>query len=632
MEITSLDLSILMDELKVLEEGFVQKVYQRKEELSLEIYVPGDEKKRLIVGPHYAFLSNYKRDNPMNPPGFCMELRKHLSRVDRIEQKGFDRIVEIHSGDVKLVCETFGKGNLILVKDGKIIGALRQIDFSDRSIVVGEDYVAPDPTQDPRELEDIFEVMDGELVRSLASDLSLGGTYAEEICSRTDIDKSIEVEDMTETQKDSIRETYQKMIVDRNEIEPVLYKDDDGPVRAAPFPLNNYSEYEQEEFEQFSRALDEYFYRIQSKKEKQKKREKYNEKRQGLEKQLEQQQRKIEGLGKSSEQNRARAEIIYENYGVLDEIKKAVEKGMEEKGWKAMEKTLKEAEQEPADKIKGFNEQEEFVTVAVAGDNIKLEPGKNLEATASEYYDKAKESESKIERVKEAMKETERKLEEIGEEDIEVEDSMKDKTKKRSKKWFEKYRWFHSSEDYLICIGRDATTNETLVKKHMEKNDLYFHADFDGAPSVVVKDGQEAGEATREEAAKAAITFSKTWKAGIGADSAYYVKPEQVTKNPESGEYLSKGGFVIRGDREYMHNVKVDAVMGVYEIDGIDVPICGPESAIEENSPITIKLKPGRRKKSDVAKEINRKFADEGHEVDLDYIVRALPPGKSEVE
>jgi len=469
-------------------------------------------------------------------------------------------------------------------------------------------------------------------VRSLASDLSLGGTYAEEICLKADVDKNKEIEELTDDEKEKIREIYQEFIQKGFDPEPVLYKKEDELVRAAPFPLKSYDKYDREEFDSFSRTLDEYFYRKQSKEEKKQKRSKYEDKRDGLEQQLEQQKRKIQGLEKSSEQNRRRAELIYENYQILEEIKDAVEKGIKKEGWKKMEQKLKEADEEPANSIRGFNEQERFVTVDIDGENIKLGPDEDLEATASGYYDKAKESEQKKENAREAMKETERKLEELEEEEIEVEDSMKDKSDKRSKQWFEKYRWFYSSEDYLVCIGRDAQTNETLAKKHMESNDLYFHADFDGAPSVVVKDGQEAGEQTRMEAAKAAVTFSKTWKAGIGADTVYFVLPEQVTKDPESGEYLSKGAFVIRGDREYMHNVKVDAVMGAYEIDGHDVPICGPESAVKKHCKDYVRLKPGNRKKSDVGKEINRKFADKRHDMELDYIIRALPPGKSEVE
>jgi len=386
---------------------------------------------------------------------------------------------------------------------------------------------------------------------------------------------------------------------------------------------------EKEWFESFSVSLDEYYYRREKKEEERKKREAFEEKKQGIKRQLHQQERKIEGLNRSAEENREKAEIIYENYGTLHEIQKAVEKGVKEHEWSEVREKFEESEDELTEKVKGFNEQERFVTAEVEGKNIKLTLGEELEAIASNYYDKAKESESKIENAKKAKEETEKQLEELNEESIELEEVMEDKTEKREKKWFEKYRWFYSSEGYLVLAGRDSNTNDMLVKKHMESNDLYFHADFDGAPCVVVKDGQECGEATREEAAKAAVTFAKTWKAGIGADDVYYVDPEQVTEDPKSGEYLAKGAFVIRGERNYMRNMSVEASIGTYEIDKVKVPMCGPETAIKENSGDYVVLRPGHTKKSEIAKKIQGRL---DKELELDYIIRALPPGKSHIK
>jgi predicted ribosome quality control (RQC) complex YloA/Tae2 family protein len=304
---------------------------------------------------------------------------------------------------------------------------------------------------------------------------------------------------------------------------------------------------------------------------------------------------------------------------------------IEDKGWDQAEKKIEESEREEAEKINTLNQQNEFFSYTVDGENLKIWLFQDLEATASQYYDKAKNSESKIESAKKALEETEKKIEEVEKEEIDLEDEvMEDKTQKRSKKWFEKYRWFHSSEDHLVVIGRDSQTNEMLVNKHMEKNDIYMHSDFDGAPSVVVKDGQEAGEETLKEAAKAAVTFTKAWKAGIGAADVYYVDPEQVTKNPESGEYLSKGAFVIRGEREYIHNVKTEAWIGPYQLEDTHLPVCGPEKAVKENCEEAIELRPGNQKKSEIAKKIKDKFND--YDLNLDYIIRSLPPGKSEIK
>jgi predicted ribosome quality control (RQC) complex YloA/Tae2 family protein len=630
MELTSLDLSILEDEFKELEEGHIQKVYQRGQELTLEVYVHGEGKKRLIIGTNHTFVSKYKRDNPMKPPGFCMELRKHLSRLDRIEQKGFDRILEIESGEHTLICEIFGKGNFILLKDDKIIGALREEEWADREIRVGNEYKYPEPAEDPRDQENFVKnLAEGEIVRKIAAGLSLGGTYAEEICARSEIDKNTKISELSEEETDRVDEEIRKIFESVEEPEPVLYKDGGRMERATPFPLETYEEYDSEKFEKFSEALDEFFYRKEQRKEEREKREAYRERKEGLERQLEQQKRKKEGLKKSAEQNREKAELVYENYQLLEEIQEAVSKGVENHGWKETEEMLQESERELTDRINSLNEQDEFISVSVDGMSIKLTLDDDLEAIASRYYDKAKSSESKIDSVEIALEETREDLEELEEEDIELDEVMEDKTEKREKEWFEKYRWLRSSEDFLVLCGRDAQTNDMLVNKHMESNDLYFHADFDGAPSVVVKDGQECGEATREEAAKAAVTFAKTWKAGIGADDVYYVDPEQVTEEPESGEYLQKGAFVIRGDREYMRNMSVEASIGVYEIEGHKVPMCGPENAIREHCDNYINLRPGHTKKSDLAKTIQSRLSKE---LELDYIIRALPPGKSEIK
>ena len=630
MELTSLDLSILIKEFSELEDGHVQKVYQRGKELTVEIYVPGEGKERLVIGTDRVFLSKYKRDNPTRPPGFCMELRKHLGHVEEIKQRGFDRILEIKSGDTKLICELFGKGNFILTKEDKIIGALREEEWADREIRVGLDYEYPEPTTDPRKLEDFFEVIeDGEIVREIASKLSFGGTYAEEVLKRANLDKTTDVDEFDDQKKELIQEEISGMLKYAEEPDPVLYMDGEDPVRSSPFPLEKYADNETIEFELFSEAIDEYYYRKKALEEKREKEEAYQEKKQGIERQKEQQERKIQGLKKSAEQNREKAEKIYENYRLLERIKRQVEKSLEEDGWEQTQEKLEEAESEDAERVSTLNKQNEFISIDIGDENLKVYLFQDLEATASQYYDKAKESEEKIESAEEALKETKEELEDLEKEDIDTEEVLEDKSQKRKKQWFEKYRWFYSSENHLVLCGRDAQTNDMLVKKHMDSNDLYFHADFDGAPSVVIKDGQEAGEKTMMEAAKAAITFSKTWKAGIGADTAYCVDPEQVTQNPESGEYLEKGAFVVRGDREYMRNVSIEAWIGAYEISEDQyVPMVGAEEAIKEHCNKALELVPGHTKKSALAKEIQSRF-DES--LDLDYIIRSLPPGKSDI-
>lgn len=629
MEITSLDLSILEEEFDQFEGGHVQKVYQRKDELTVEIYVGGEGKKRLILGPDRAFISKYKRDNPQRPPGFAMELRKHLGKVTGIEQKGFDRILVLESDDVKLIAEMFGRGNFILTKENKIIGALREEKWADREIRVGLEYEFPEPVEDPRDSEDYFELMDeGEIVRRIASDLSLGGTYAEEICSRTGIEKDRPVKSLTEKERERVSEEIDNVLT--GEREPKLYSDE-LPVRASPFPLETYSDYDVEDFDIYAETVDEFHYRREKREKERKLRKKYEEEMEGIKRKKQQQERKIEGLKKSAEQKRENAERIYENYNELQKAKETIERGIEQVGWDETERRLKESEEEQASKINTLNQQNEFFSYDLDGENLKVYLFQDLEATASQYYDDAKASESKIESAEKALEKTQEEIDDLEKENIELEDEvMEDKTQKRKKKYFEKYRWFYSSDGNLVLIGRDSQTNEMLVKKHMEDNDLYMHVDFDGAPSVVVKDGQDASDKTLEEAARGAVTFTKAWKAGIGAADVYYVDPDQVTKNPESGEYLSQGAFVIRGDRDYLRNVSTEAWIGAYKLEDAWLPVCGPEEAIREHCEEPVELRPGGTKKSEIAKKLNRKFKE--YDLDLDYIIRTLPPGESDIK
>ena len=43
--------------------------------------------------------------------------------------------------------------------------------------------------------------------------------------------------------------------------------------------------------------------------------------------------------------------------------------------------------------------------------------------------------------------------------------------------WFESFRWFISSDGNLVLGGKDAKTNETIVKKHLKDRDRYAHAE-----------------------------------------------------------------------------------------------------------------------------------------------------------
>jgi len=65
-------------------------------------------------------------------------------------------------------------------------------------------------------------------------------------------------------------------------------------------------------------------------------------------------------------------------------------------------------------------------------------------------------------------------------------------------------------------------------------------------------------ETTLLEAAQFTVSYSVIWKSGQASGDAYWVLPEQVSKTPESGEYVAKGAFVIRGQRNFYKDVMLE--------------------------------------------------------------------------
>lgn len=257
---------------------------------------------------------------------------------------------------------------------------------------------------------------------------------------------------------------------------------------------------------------------------------------------------------------------------------------------------------------------------------IELDLSKTLDENAAFYFEKSKKAKKKSEGAKEALEKSRAKLKEL---ELKLEKEKKEKQKAREdaeekakkskeRKWFEKFRWFFSSEGFLCVGGRDATTNEILIKKHTNPDDIVFHTELAGSPFFIVKtEGKKPGEETMQEAAQATAAFSRAWKLGFNIAEVFHVKPEQVSKKAKAGEYLEKGAFMIYGKKE---NVKVEIALAV----GIkeEKIQCAPPGAVKFNCEKYVLISQGSSKASDAAKKIRRILGG-----DLDEIIRALPSG-----
>ena len=256
--------------------------------------------------------------------------------------------------------------------------------------------------------------------------------------------------------------------------------------------------------------------------------------------------------------------------------------------------------------------------------NITLDLNKNIEENAEVYFNKAKKIKKKLEGAKTALERSLREHEKLKKTKLK-EEAIKPQatTLQTKKKWYEKFRWFVSSDGFLVIGGRDATSNEIVIKKHTDNNDLVLHTDMAGSPFFVIKaENKKIPQETIKEAADATCSYSRAWRLGLTTTSVFYVNPEQVSKKTKAGEYMVKGAFMIYGKTNYIEN-KVNLAIGIKQENAMG----GPVEAISKNCEKHIEVKQGRKKTSEVAKYIQKKIGG-----DLDDIIRALPAGGCEIK
>lgn len=243
--------------------------------------------------------------------------------------------------------------------------------------------------------------------------------------------------------------------------------------------------------------------------------------------------------------------------------------------------------------------------------NIK----KSIEQNASDYFEKSKKAKKKIETVKKVIEAQRKKLDELNKGFAEEVKKEKIVPVKRKRAWYENFHWFFSSDNLLVIGGRDATTNELIVKKHAEKNDLILHAEMPGSPFVVIKSAQAIPEPTIREAASFCAVYSRAWKLGLSPE-IFCVTPEQVTKEAKSGEYIQKGAFMIYGKKNFVKDFDMRIAVGIKEGQAIG----GPITAVQKHAEKYVIVIQGEIKKSDLAKQVKKEIGG-----DLDEIMAFLP-------
>ena len=147
---------------RIVTDAKIAKIFEpTRDELVITLRTRTDTYSLLLSarsGSARVCLTSETFENPETPPSFCMLMRKHLTggRLTAVRMEPGDRIVYFdflctnEMGDLvtnTLCAELMGRySNLVLVQNGRIIDALKRVDFEDseiRQLLPGLAYTVP---------------------------------------------------------------------------------------------------------------------------------------------------------------------------------------------------------------------------------------------------------------------------------------------------------------------------------------------------------------------------------------------------------------------------------------------------------------------------------------------------------
>jgi predicted ribosome quality control (RQC) complex YloA/Tae2 family protein len=605
-KISSLDIhafiKINMDKIKG---SFIKKIYQVSPKVFLfNLYGQGEGK-----FPFYVDLSRviafHDPERPETPSQVAMVLRKSLSerRIVNVEQLNFDRVVKLtmHTGQ-EIIFELFREGNLIVTNSGKIEFVLSPREWKNRKLKVGEIYIPPSQN-DPSSMsnEDVWRVLNqskASLVQTLATRMNLGGEYSEELIFRLGMEKNA-MPPFEKDQTDKILEGIKSLMLESDLNKSYIYAE---KRLFSPVEMKSIDSAVPAVFEDFNKGLTHYILNFKP----------LEKEKSPLERRIESQQKSIEEFRKIMEEENNKGKAIISNMPLINNLLSKIRRYEKEKSLKFPLK-IEGMDIDLADPAK------KIVQIDLGGDQVEVFYNKSPGENSSYHFDRSKEYRSKIEGALTAIQETKKMM------------NVKkvEKKKARSKQWFEVYHWFITSDGFLVIGGKDAKSNEKVVKKHMGDSDFYVHADIHGAPSTIVKaeNGVKPTEKSLYEACAFALSFSRAWAAGMRTGSAYWVTPLQVSKTPESGEYISTGSWVIRGKRNYLFNLPLDLEISTINYKGTDIPEIAPTGVIRrEEGRSIVRITPGDVRRNVISREISKILG-----IGVDEIESILPPGSSQI-
>jgi predicted ribosome quality control (RQC) complex YloA/Tae2 family protein len=672
MEISAIEIHLLCGKIsESIKDYFVSGIYSMEEGALFRLN-HSTKPEKLIAVSSFANWMTTKNLSVSQATGFVSRVRV-LERFAllSVEQVGNERIAKYSFKSRKgenrnLYAEFFAQGNLVLTDPDQadlILDVEKPQSFRHRNLQVGEKYALP-PTRgvplqdiDKEKLVSIHSTTAAQAgkdnlsaVRWFGRNIGTSRKFVEEIFFRANIDPNLPSEKLNTGDLEKIAMVCEILRNDLRNSEAgfilVPLEDSDLDIDVCPIIPNSWKLYEQQKlatissFPSLSDALDEVLVQAIVLERRRSVSKKTRAKAAELSSALAKQATQIES-------NKRRAE-----------------------GLRIMAKSLMSSQ------LENLNSNQELVSKLISYDVLELskesanqarflfEPRSFLKsytgtALGSRLFDEAKRLDSETRNLEDIM----RTLEEQKESLVETTRSQEEKaerkliTERRERQWFERYRWFVTSDGRLALGGRDSTSNSIVINKYTGKNDIVFHADLHGSPFFILRnEGNETANLSEEialEMAQSTVSFSRAWKDELGSADAYWVTPDQIKKSAPSGEYLPRGSFFIEGKKNFIRHVKTELAVGIMSsgnLPTLDKPsneesvpdsgsllvVCGPEKSISGYCHSHVKIGPGREKGTMFARKLKQqlvnkikdsKVKEASKKLPLDEVLRVLPSG-----
>ncbi|MGQ0794767.1 MAG: ribosome rescue protein RqcH [Nitrosopumilaceae archaeon] len=633
MTLAGIELRYLVNEIfRKIDGYYVSNIYGiNRNSLLFKLHHP-EKPDILLMFSTFGFWITTIKIEQIEENRLVKRLRNDLlrSKISSIKQIGAERIVYLTFSTLEqefvLIGEFFGDGNIILCdKNMKVAALLHSIDVRHRKLNVGSNYEPP-----PQSGLDIFDITMKDLigilsvstpvVRWIGRSLGIPSKYAEEITRLAEIDPLKPGSSISEKEVEKlliiIKELVEKVV---NGIhDPMLVKTEKS-TDVFPIKLGNIESMNCIKVASFMEGLDTLFTK--------------NLLEQGKLSQADTVLQKIEEFEHKLEEQIKAISAVKEKAGYISTIAKSL--------WDLISDGQTSIESiKVIDTLRNQNavfvKERGISFIDINGERIRISPDSSLQAIASTLFNESKRQANAVNDIEIAKRETEKSLERFRKQESIAKDSVVFTVQKK-REWYERYRWFFTSDGLLAIGGRDASSNSSVIRKHLENDDKVFHAEIFGSPFFLLKKSSESNMNSILETAQATVCFSRTWREGLYGLSSYWVNPDQIKTAAPSGQFIAKGSFIVEGKRNFVKVSSMRLAIGLLEKNERYSLMCGPPEPVKKNCIYYVMIEPSGFEMVEIAKKIKLEFLkfkekeDVIKSISMDDFTRVIPAGDSHI-